>query len=322
MHHRKLGRTGLQVSELGFGGWAIGSDVSRDSWGSYGPVDDEVSRDAIRKALDSGVTLFDTADAYGRGHSETLLGEVIGQWPQKDRVVIATKGGLNFYREGEAPDFDFTPYAIANAVEHSRARLGRERLDVYLLMNPPVALLTEQKTVWETLSALQRAGHIGAVGVSVASVADAAALIAADCPVDVLEVPLNLFEQSAVLSVLPDAAKRRIAVFAREPLANGFLTGKYGASSVFAETDMRSGMPPEYRAALFEATAELASILHRPDRPLVHAALRFALDEAGVTSVVAGAKTPEQVAENVAALSAPPLTDDERIAIHRVFFPE
>ena len=322
MNYRRLGRTNLKVSEIGFGGWAIGGDAPRHAWGSYGPVDDDDSRAAIRRALELGVTVFDTADVYGHGHSELLLGEVIDSWPQKERVVVVTKGGINFYRDGEAAELDFTPYAIANAVEHSRARLKRERIDVYLLMNPPVDLLIERSHIRESLVALQRAGHIGAYGVSVASIEDAQTLLASEFPLDVIEVPFNLFDQSAVLSVLPAAQKRKIGVLAREPLANGFLTGKYGTSSKFAESDLRAGMPLPYRFALFEASAELAALLHKPDRSLTQAALRFVLDEPGVTSVIPGAKTPEQVEENVRASAAKPLTDDERIGIHRVFFPE
>jgi aryl-alcohol dehydrogenase-like predicted oxidoreductase len=322
MNHRKLGRTNLRVSEIGFGGWAIGGDVPGQAWGSYGPVDDDASRLAILRALDLGVTVFDTADVYGYGHSETLLGEVIDTWPGKDRVVIITKGGINFYRDGEAAEPDFTPYAIANAVEHSRARLRRETLDVYLLMNPPIALLTERTHVRDSLTALQRAGKIGAAGVSMASISDAEVLLASDFPLDVIEIPFNLFDQSAVLSVIPAAEKRQIGLLAREPLANGFLTGKYGPASRFADTDLRSGMPPQYRAALFEASAELTSLLHKPGRSLAQAALRFVLDERGVSAAIPGAKTAEQVEENVHAADTPPITDDERIAIHRVFFPE
>ena len=322
MKYRKLGRTGLQVSEVGFGGWAIGGDNPAHAWGSYGPVDDDASRMAIRRALELGVTLFDTADVYGHGHSEMLLGEVINSWPRKDEIVLVTKGGINFYREGEVAEFDFTPYAIANAVEHSLARLRRDTLDIYMLMNPPVAALTETSQAQDSLAALQRAGRIGSIGVSAATVADADALLASDFPLDVIEVPFNLFDQSAVLSVLPAAEKRKIGVLAREPLANGFLTGKYSSSSRFAETDLRAGMPPQYRAALFEASAELTALLYKSERTLTQASLRFVLDEPGVTAAIPGAKTAEQVEENVKAASTPHITDDERIAIHRVFFPE
>jgi aryl-alcohol dehydrogenase-like predicted oxidoreductase len=147
-------------------------------------------------------------------------------------------------------------------------------------------------------------------------------MLASDFPLDVIELPFNLFDQSAVLNAIPMAQRRRIGVLAREPLANGFLSGKYGMSSVFAESDLRAGMPAQYRAALFEASAELTALLHKPNRSVTQAALRFVLDESGVTAAIPGAKTPEQVEENVRAAATQPITDDERIGIHRVFFPE
>jgi len=320
MNYRRLGRAKLQVSEIGFGGWAIGGNAFECG---YGPVDDDASRAAIRRALELGVTLFDTADIYGHGHSEALIGEVLDGWAGKERVVVVTKGGINFYRPGRLPEPDFTPYAMANAVQHSRARLRREKLDIYLLMNPPVDLLLERTHVRDTLAALQRAGQIGATGVSAASVSDAAALLASDYPLDVIELPFNLFDQSAIHEALPLARKRRVGVIAREPLANGFLTGKYPLGDRFPETDLRAALPPEYREALSGAASELKGVLERPgQRTLAQAALRFVLDEPGVSCVIPGAKIAAQVEENVLAAELPPLSEDEQMAIHRVFFPE
>ncbi len=318
---RTLGKIGLRVSEIGFGGWAIGGDVNGYIQGGYGPTNDDESRAAIRQALELGVTFFDTADIYGNGHGEALLGEVIDQWPDKQNVVIATKGGINFYREGEAPELDFTPYAIANAVQHSLARLRREVLDLYMLMTPPVELLTEKPHVRESLLALQRAGKIGAFGVSPATIEDAVDLLRSDFPLDAIEVTFNLLDQGAIREVLPLAKRRKVAVIAREPLANGLLTGKYNAETRFDETDHRSGMSPEYRGAVAEVVGELGNVLVNPARTLPQAALRFVLDEPGVTVAIPGAKTAAQVRENVGAVYTPPITDSERIAIHKVFFP-
>ena len=318
MNLRRLGKTGLRVSEIGFGGWAIGG-VAFES--AYGKTDDEVSRAAIRRALELGVTFFDTADLYGHGHSEALLGEVIGDWPAAEQIVIATKGGVNHYRTDGTLEKDLTPYAIANAVQHSRQRLRREKLDLYLLMSPPLEPLLETDRVWETLAALQKAGQIGAVGVSVEEPAEGVRLLKAGAPVDVIEVVFNLFYQSAVLELFGLARKKRVGIIAREPLANGFLTGKYQPDAQFSEGDMRRVLPPKYVAAMAE-TAEALRFLEKPSRTLAQAALRFVLDEPTVSVAVPGAKTPAQVEENVAASNLPPLTEDERLAIYRVFFPE
>ena len=204
MNTRKLGRTGLRVSEIGFGGWAVGGNAFGNS---YGDTDDVVSRAAIRKALELGVSLFDTADVYGHGHSEALLGEVLAQWPGPPPTVV-TKGGVNFYRRDETLEQDWTPLALAHAVQQSLARLRRETLDVFLLMNPPVEELDRFK-VWETLDALKRAGKIKRFGVSVAEPADGVWLLENRLPVEVLEVAYSVFYQSASADLLPLAKQAR-----------------------------------------------------------------------------------------------------------------
>ena len=311
MKMRRLGRTGLLVSEIGFGGWAVGGN----GWGnSYGDTDDAVSQAAIRRALELGVTLFDTADVYGHGHSEALLGEVLAEWDGPPPVVV-TKGGINFYRKDGTLEPDWTPLALAHAVQQSLIRLRREALDVFLLMNPPVADL-DRFRVWETLDALRRAGKIKWVGVSVAEPQDGVWLLQNNLPVDVLEVGYSLFYQGATTELLPLARKRKVGVLAREPLANGFLTGKYGPDSVFPEGDIRASLPPEYVAAMAETAAQLNFLRRDGARTAAQAALRFVLDDPAVSSVIVGAKTAAQVEENVGASDVPPIgeAEQERIA--------
>ncbi len=310
---RRLGKTGLKVSALGFGGWAIGGNA----WGSsYGPTDDAVSRAAIQTALEAGVTLFDTADVYGHGHSEALLGEVLSAWSGPPPVVV-TKGGINFYRRDGTLEPDWTPLALAHAVQQSLARLRRETLDVFLLMNPVVEDLEKYK-VWDTLEALRRAGKLRYYGVSVAEPSDGLWLLQR-CPVDVLEVAYSLFYQGATTALLPLAQKRGVGLLAREPLANGFLSGKYAPDTVFPEGDIRAALPREYIAAMTETADALSFLTGGGTRTLAQAALRFVLDDPGVSCVVAGAKTPAQVTENVGAASVPPITLAEREQIVGVF---
>ena len=311
---RRLGKTGLKVSALGFGGWAIGGNA----WGnSYGPTDDAVSRAAIQTALEAGVTLFDTADVYGHGHSEALLGEVLNAWPGPPPVVV-TKGGINFYRRDETLEPDWTPLALAHAVQQSLARLRRETLDVFLLMNPVVEDLEKYK-VWDTLDALRRAGKIRFCGVSVAEPSDGVWLLENQCPVDVLEVGYSLFYQGATVELLPLARKCGVGVLAREPLANGFLSVKYAPDAVFPEGDIRAALPHEYVAAMAETAASLSFLTGGGTRTMAQAALRFVLDDPAVSCIIAGAKTPAQVTENVGAASVPPITEAERERISGVF---
>ncbi len=314
MRTRRLGKTGLSVSEVGFGGWAIGGN----GWGnSYGDTDDSVSKSAIRRALELGVTLFDTADVYGQGHSEALLGEAFAEWEGPPPVVV-TKGGINFYRKDGTLEPDWTPLALAHAVQQSLIRLRRETLDVFLLMNPPVEDL-DRFRVWETLDALRRAGKIKWVGASVAEPEDGVWLLRNNRPVDVLEVGYSLFYQGATTDLLPLARRRKVGILAREPLANGFLTGKYGSDAVFSEGDIRASLPPEYVAAMTQMAAQLDFLRRDGVRTAAQAALRFVLDDPAVSSVIVGVKTSAQVEENVGAAEVPPIDEAERERIAGVF---
>ncbi len=314
MKTRTLGKTGLRVSDVGFGGWAVGGNAFGNS---YGETDDAVSRAAILRALELGVTLFDTADVYGHGHSEALLGETLKEWPGPAPTVV-TKGGVNFYRRDDTLEPDWTPLALAHAVQQSLLRLRRDALDVFLLMSPPVEDLDRWK-VWDTLDALKRAGKIRFSGVSVAEPADGVWLLQNHLPVDVLEVAYSLFYQGASTELLPLARKRGVGLLAREPLANGFLSGRYGADTVFTDGDIRAALPRAYVSAMAETAGQLGFLRRGGERTLAQAALRFALDDPAVASVVAGAKTPAQVEENVGAVSVPPIDVAERERVAGVF---
>lgn len=314
MRTRRLGKTGLHVSEIGFGGWGIGGSAFGNS---YGDTDDEVSKAAIRRALELGVTLFDTADVYGHGHSEALLGEVLKDWPGTPPIVV-TKGGINFYRRDGTLDPDWTPYALAHAVQQSLIRLRRETLDVFLLMNP-LAEDLERFRVWETLDALRRAGKIRYYGASVAEPQDGVWLLKKKFPVDVLEVGYSLFYQGATTELLPLARQRKVGLLAREPLANGFLTGKYAPDASFPEGDIRAALPRAYVAAMAETATQLGFLRRDGVRTMAQAALRFVLDDPVVSCVVVGAKTAAQVGENIGAIAVPPIDDAERKRIAEVF---
>ena len=229
-----------------------------------------------------------------------------------------TKGGINFYRKDGTLEPDWTPLALAHAVQQSLIRLRREALDVFLLMNPPVEDL-DRFRVWETLDALRRAGKIKWVGVSVAEPEDGVWLLKNSLPVDVLEVGYSLFYQGATTELLPLARKRKVGILAREPLANGFLTGKYGPDAVFSEGDIRASLPPEYIAAMSQTAAQLDFLRRDGARTAAQAALRFVLDDSGVSSVIAGAKTAAQVEENVGAADVSPVDEAERTRIAGVF---
>ena len=156
MNFRRLGRTGLEVSEIGFGAWAIGGT-------SWGPTDDDESVRAIQKAIDLGVNFIDTADIYGRGHSETLILKALAC--RKNKYYLATKVGNDFYYKEGAPALkNFEPQYIRFAVEQSLKRLKRECIDVYQLHNPATEII-ERGEVFEALDGLKEQGKIGFYGV-------------------------------------------------------------------------------------------------------------------------------------------------------------
>jgi aryl-alcohol dehydrogenase-like predicted oxidoreductase len=314
MKLRPLGKTGLKVSEIGFGGWAIGGNGFGNS---YGETDDAVSKAAVRRALELGVTLFDTADVYGFGHSEALLGEVLQEWTGAPPTIV-TKGGVNFYRQDATLEPDWTPYGIAHAVQQSLIRLRRERLDIFLLMNPPVRDLERWRT-WETLDSLKRAGKVAFSGVSIAEPEDGVWLLKQNQPVAVIEVAYSIAYQGATVELLDLARKRKVGVLAREPLANGFLTGKYASAAEFPPGDIRAALHPDYIRAMAETVKHLGFLTREGERTPAQAALRFVLDDPRIASVIIGAKTPRQIDENVGALSVSPVTEAERDRVQKVF---
>lgn len=319
----------MLVSAVGFGAWAIGGAAFGNS---YGPTDDDTSRAAIRHALELGCTFFDTADVYGHGHSETLLGEVLAAAGQRHDVVIATKVGGNFYHYGIDPNLaprlerylgqpltSFAPGAVLPvthsisfaagyirfACEHSLRRLRTDVIDLYQLHNPSLAVLCADET-WTVLEELKTAGKIRFCGVSVHDAAEGNAAIASG-QVDTLQAVYNLLDRDVAQVLFPAAQAANIGIIAREPLANGLLAGHYQPGTSFSTQDHRSRWPPEYLNQRLSVAHMLLESIPAVDATPAQVAIRFSLDHPAVSTVIAGAKTPDQVTENLAAASLPPL---------------
>src|SRR5206468_6027267 len=221
---RVLGRTGLTVSEIGFGAWALGGNAHGNS---YGPTDDAESVAALRRAIELGVNFIDTADVYGWGHSEEILGEALQN--RRDDVHIATKVGGDFYHGGVRMNFD--PGYIAFALERSLKRLRTDYVDLYQLHNPPAEMMGDAETyeVFESLKAENKVLHYG---VSIHEPLEAALSIEAGRPAT-LQIPFSVLRQEWIGEPLAEARKANIGIIAREPLANGFLAGKIPPSARF-----------------------------------------------------------------------------------------
>jgi aryl-alcohol dehydrogenase-like predicted oxidoreductase len=282
------------------------------SWGQ--PVDEAEAKRALSDALDQGVNLFDTADVYGQGRSETLLGEVVGDRPD---IIVATKFG----RQGdfENPD-NYTYDAVKGFAVASLGRLKREAIDLYQVHCPPRWVI-ERGDVFRVLDRLKTEGLVLHYGISVEAVDEG--LIALTYPgVSVLQIIFNIFRQKPLEVLLPKAAAADVGVLARVPLASGLLTGKFDQNHVFESTDHRhfnrdgqafnvgetfAGLPFETGVALADRLRWIATGRHN----MAAAALRWVIDQPGVTSVIPGFKNDRQVQENLQALEVPPFSDEE-----------
>ncbi len=307
MRYRTLGRTGLEVSEVRLGLWAVGGDA-------WGPVQDDESLAAMRAALDAGVNFFDTADVYGRGHSEELLGKFLADVP-RDEVYVATKVGL---WRGRQPNPYHDEQMIIEDCEASLRRLGLEYVDVY------------QDHVWwdentevfaGAMQRLKEQGKVRFVGLSANTHDYVRHFDEAIGGMDTLQLDYSMLNRAPEDATLPYCEERGIGVIVRGPLAMGKLAGKFSPDTDFPEGDIRrEWVQGDQRAGYLRdlATVERLSFL-ADGRTLAQAALAYVLAHPAVSTAIPGAKRPSQVEDNVAAV-ARPLTEAElrrvREALH------
>lgn len=289
------------MSEVGFGAWAIGGNAHGNS---YGPTDDAASIAAVQRAVELGCTFFDTADVYGWGHSEEVLGEALEG--RREDVVLATKVGGDFYHGGVRMNFD--PGYIAFALDRSLKRFRTDHVDLYQLHNPPAQMMGDPAT-YETLETLKAEHRIDHYGVSIHETVEGLLCLEAGRP-EVLQIPFSVFRQEWIDEFLEEATKANVGLIAREPLGNGFLTGKIAPDACFPPGDIRHHWPlpmVQGRARV----AERLAFLERPNRSRAQAALRFVLAFPAVAVTIPGIKTPAQAEEDLGASDAPPLTEDD-----------
>jgi len=292
MKTRNLGKTGLTVSEIGFGGWAIGGVAFRGGVPSgWAGADMKRSIATVGRAWERGITFFDTADAYGRGKSEVLLG--LGLYDHRDEAVIATKAGMSL----AAPGQNFSEPYLRGALDASLTRLERGYIDLYLLHCPPIDAMT--KDLFGLMGDLKQSGKIRAWGVSVFTAEEA--LHAIDGGAEAVQIIYSVLEQDIGRAVFPVARERNVGVIVREALASGWLTGKFDANTRFAPSDQRSRKFPPDRIREFAAKVSQLDFLADECGSLGDAAIRFVLSEPAVSTVIIGCKSPEQVDANVTA---------------------
>ena len=307
MKYRPFGKTGVQVSEVGFGAWAIGGN-------SYGPTEDRISVQALKEALDLGVNFFDTADVYGNGRSEELIGKTFEGI--RKQVFLATKGGWDFYHSKERVK-DLSDSYLKEALHESLRRLKTDYVDLYQLHNPDLETIREGK-IFKTLEQFKKEGKARFVGISIHEVDEAKEVILSG-KADAVQLVYNMIEQEMRPEILPLAKEKGIAVIAREPLACGFLTGKYTKDSVFGEKDHRKRWTKEELEKDLADVEKVKGMIGRYKIPLAQVALKFVLSRQEVSVVIPGAKTPEQTEENVHSIEDGYLNNNDLIELYQIF---
>ncbi len=307
MNYRNLGETGMRVSEISLGTWALG-----DGWGN---VSDEDAYATLNHTIDSGVNFLDTADVYGDGRSEKLIGRLLEDRPN-DEIFVATKAGRRLdphTAEGYNQD------NLSAFVERSLTNLDVEALDLLQLHCPPTEAYWQDET-FEALDRLVEAGKVKHYGVSVEKVEEARRAL--EYPgVETVQIIFNIFRQKPAEEFFPLAEEKNIGILARVPLASGLLSGKMSLDREFPEDDHRNfnrdgaafDKGETFSGVPFEQGLESAEELKRlvPDGyTLAQFALRWILMHPAVSCAIPGAKRPQQAADNIAAADMPALSDE------------
>ena len=319
MQYRKIAGSDLEVSTVGFGVWTVST-----TW--WGITDSKVGIDLLRRAYDLGVNFIDTADTYGNGKGETMVADALRD--RRDKIVIATKFGYDFYNHGEKRDghkelpHDFSPKFVRYAVEQSLQRLRTDYIDIYQLHNPRMSAI-ESDELFATLEDLKAEGkirHYGpALGPAIGWEEEGLAAIR-DRNIDVLHIIHNMFEQDPGRSLI-DAAEKKggISIFTRVPHSSGLLEGKYTKDTTFSESDHRSHRPREWLVEGLKKLEAVSFLTEGTGRTIGQAALQWILACPIVASTLPNIYNVEQLEEFAAAPDTPPLTEDEVTRIAELY---
>ena len=309
LEKRLLGKSGLAVTAMGIGLWAMGGS-------DWGPADDDDSLAAIEAALDAGINFFDTADVYGGGHSEEVLGRAMKG--RRDRFIVATKiGWIGFDGRRGRTAYDTVDRLIAG-VESNLRRLGTDHVDViqsHISFRDPT-----MEVFLEGFHRLQQAGKVRAYGVSTSDF-DYLKVFNTGNLCATLQIDYSILNRTPEADIFPYCQEHNIGVIVRGPLAMGLLSGKFNADTRFGPGDFRQNWQsvPEERRVFLEDLAKVDQL--RPlahDRTLAQVALQFVLAHPAVSTVIPGARNAAQLGDNVQAGLLPPLTPAELAQIDAV----
>ena len=314
MNYRKFGTKDLSVSEIGFGAWGIGGPAMvGDVAIGWGDVDDKTSIKALNRSYDLGINFYDTADFYGFGHSEELIGNVFGN---RDDVIIASKVGHRV--EDEKILLDYTKAHILKSCEESLKRLKRNKIDYYQLHSAKLEHLQNGECI-EAMEQLKSEGKIRYWGISLNTFnpyPEAEYLIERNLA-DGFQLVLNIINQRS-LKLIESAYQKGYGVIARIPLQFGLLTGKFNKETTFNKNDHRHfRLPPEFLTRLLEAINAVWEIAAKYNVDKTTFALSFIMNHTEVSTVIPGIKTPEQAEKNTKSIVT--ISEDDMNSIHQLF---
>ncbi len=323
---RMLGRSGIKISAMGMGCWAIGGPMHMQGTPlGWGKVNDEESKRALKKAFEMGINFFDTADVYGRGNSEKLIGEVLSK--NRDQIIIATKFGMTF-NDREITGFDGSPEYVVTALEASLRRLKTDYIDLFQFHLAEFPHEDARKTR-DILEDLVDRGKIRGYAWSTDNVENAK-LFSEGPNCIAIQHEFNLFLGNE--KILDLCENQNLASINRGPLAMGILTGKFGLNSTFEEDDCRKTVDlhndPYYMffkggkpvPELLEKLDAVKEILRSGGRTLAQGSLGWLWGRSDRTIPIPGFKSEKQVEENVRALDFGPLSEAQMLEIEEIFF--
>ena len=316
MNYRTLGESGVEVSEVGFGAWVVGTD-----W--WGDRDEQQAIEMVRHALDQGITFFDTGDVYGHGASEEIIGQALGD--RREDVTIATKIGYDFYNNpqaghGELPK-KVSPEWIETAIERSLERLDTDYVDLLQLHNANVDEV--DRDVLETLEELQESGRVDAVGwalgPSIGWLAEGEAAI--DQEFDALQTVFNLFEQGPGMHFVDDIERQNAetSIMARVPHSSGLLNEQVTPETELEDGDHRSHRPTAWYETGWEKLEEIRFLERDGDRTMAQAAIQWLLYHDSVATVTPTFRTADDIDAWASASDVPALTDAEYDRVQELY---
>lgn len=308
MKYRKLGRTKLNVSEIGFGVWSV-------TTGWWGIVGRDQALKILNKAYDLGINFYDTADMYGRGLGEEILAEAFGK--DLDRLIIATKFGYDFYSkrdDSSRTPQDFSPEYVRFALEQSLKRLKRGWIDLYQLHNPPLKVIQEG-AVFNVLEELKEEGKIRYYGVALGPETDVEAEGIASLRrdgVSSIQLVYNMLEQQPARKIIDMASSKGVGVITRVPHATGALMDDFDPSRSYSSRDHRSLREKDWFVKVKDVVKRIRSAI-KSEATLAQLAISFCLHKSGVSSVLPTITSEMELEEFVKAIDKP--LDEEEVKI-------